>query len=1005
MRKSLVPGLLLFFCCSTAAIAQLPVASAYSVQHYTDENGLPQNSVKFISPDRNGFLWLATENGLIRFDGNRFRAFNSSRISYIYPCIENDEDTLFARTDKREVISIHNGQAEWVAPPSSAREYEYQVYNDTSGTYAAVGLPNIFADYLIVKKYIIPVDDRTSFHITGDSIYFVDRGVVQYRFPYCNNGPWTFFVMNGRLYHMPEKGKLVTFDQARVLPVTLTGELQDQAGTDYELYWNCIAKQVFIRHDDKCYFLTAKNDQVLDTRLAVSGFNLKQHNIICVYYDVAQERIFMGSWSKGLYVFTKKQFHPFVSTGNISNVFYAQAPYGDDGIVTPQGMVFDQAGNTKVIPALQRFGPSAEKYSMLQDRDGNYWYKHSNTLYKFNSTFSTLLWKKTFADDEVRQLYVGQHNRLWIGTRSAGLYSVNASDSVPTPVLYSAAIKDASYLLHETPELLWVATGKGLFRIHLPSQKIDMVKAFRDKYVRSLFIPIPGEVWITTYDSGIFLYRRNKLVSLPTDRMKYLSTTHCIVQDDRDFLWITTNKGLFQAARKDMLAYADGKQNYVYYHYYAKANGFLTNEFNGGCEPCAFRLQNGNISLPSLDGLLWFAPQNIHPDLPGKPLFVDQAVIDTKMLALSDTITLPNDFLRLSVHVGTPYFGDPYNVQMSYSMEGGENAEWLPVEENGIIYFSRMRSGTYKLHIRKVNGFGVNNYTEKVVTLIVKTGWYETTWFRLLAACFVALVIFLYVRLRMMRIRNKNRVLKQHVLERTRELEETLEFLQASERQMRKQGLMQQRLITAITHDIKTPMKYLLLLSAAEEKRDKRSGAMHDALYRMYHLIENLIQYMKMQAIESQHSLQQYVDLHELLEEKAGIFRPIAEARAVQILNQAGRGIQVPVNRQLLAVVINNLLDNAVKYTVTGSVCMGATYSEGALSIQIIDTGIGMEPAMREWINRNQYVLEEEERLPFMQNGIGLMIVIELLQQINGRLVVHPNEDAGTRMEVVLYLN
>ena len=260
------------------------------------------------------------------------------------------------------------------------------------------------------------------------------------------------------------------------------------------------------------------------------------------------------------------------------------------------------------------------------------------------------------------------------------------------------------------------------------------------------------------------------------------------------------------------------------------------------------------------------------------------------------------------------------------------------------------------------------------------------------------------IRLRMIRIQNKNRVLKQHVQERTKELEETLEFLQASERQMRKQGLMQQRLITAITHDIKTPMKYLLLLSAAEEKHDKRSGAMHDALYRMYHLVENLIQYMKMQAIETQQGLQ-YVDLHELLEEKAGIFRPIAEARAVQILNQAGRDIKVPVNRQLLAVVINNLLDNAVKYTVTGSVCIGATYSQGALSIQITDTGIGMDPAMRDWINRNQYVLQEEERLPFMQNGIGLMMVIELLQQINGRLVVHPNEDAGTRMEVVLHLN
>ena len=124
----------------------------------------------------------------------------------------------------------------------------------------------------------------------------------------------------------------------------MPGELQDQPGKDVELYWNYVAQQVFMRLDDKCYFLTAGVHDTLHGKLVISGFNFRQHDIISVFYDARQERIFAGSWSRGLYVFTRKQFHPLTSTGNISNIFYAQAPYGDNGIVTPQGMVFDEAG-------------------------------------------------------------------------------------------------------------------------------------------------------------------------------------------------------------------------------------------------------------------------------------------------------------------------------------------------------------------------------------------------------------------------------------------------------------------------------------------------------------------------------------------------------------------------------------------------------------------------------------------------------------------------------------
>lgn len=1004
MKTRLLP-ILLSLSIPFAGLAHDPVSDAYNVKHFTDENGLPQNSVKFIAPDKEGFLWLATENGLVKFDGSGFRSFNNSRIRYIYPAA--GRRGLFARTEDKQVIRISGGQAE-VMPDAPQRsggaDYEYLVCNDISGIFPVTGLPNLYAEILEVNKYIMPVAANAYFNIGRDSVIYLENDRQQYGFSWHNCNPWNFFTIKGRLYNLLDDGRFLVFRRNIPQEVKITGDVPEQPLTGRHLYWNYVAEQLFIYQDDKCYYITEGPEGTLHAELVLEGADCEKNDVISVYYDPEQERVFLGSRSRGLYIYTKKQFHPLVSPGDADNVFYAQAPFGNDGIVTAQGIAFDRDGKARGLPLLQNIR-KANRYSLLRDKQGNYWYKHGNTVYKYNSDITKILWQRSFGGDLITQLYLGAEDKLWVGTEKAGLYYLNANAPSPVPLLFSNKITDATYMMHETPNLLWVNTLKGLFRLQLSPVRIDTLPEFKDRYLRSLFIPMRDEVWITTYDKGIFLYRQGKLTSMPEDRLGYLKTAHCITADDRGFYWITTNKGLFQAARKDLLAYADEKQRYVYYFYYGRHQGLLTNEFNGGCQPCALKLGNGDLSLPSLDGLLRFTPDNIHPELPDGPLLLSQADLDTKPIAVGDTIHLPNSFLRLALHVSTPYFGDPYNLQLVYSIEGGEDeASWLPVETSGVIAFSRLHSGTYKLHIRKVNGFGINNYTEKVVTLIVQAAWFETLPFRILAFCCAVLLVFAYTRIRMAHMHRKNRVLKHHVSERTRELEETLESLQTSEQQLRKQGIMQQRLITAITHDIKTPMKYLMLLSQTAHSPEKKSAAMNDALYRMYNMVENLIQYMKMEVIRN-HSYSEHVDLHELLEEKAGIFRPIAEIRSVQIHNNAGRGIQVPVNRQLLAIVVNNLLDNAVKYTVSGSVSLAASYEEGgAVSIRVTDTGIGIQPEIREWINGERKMITDE-RQPFAHKGIGLVIVIELLEQINGKLFVHSNDELGTSMEVLLHVN
>lgn len=999
----------------SAACAHFVDSLPYTVEHFTDENGLPQNSVKFLAPDSDGFLWMATESGLVRFDGKKFRNFNStdlpvrsSRIAFLYPGA--DRKTLFARTEDMEAIGVSKGIAVFGGKHLPAtRDYDYFIgQGDSTGIFPIVGLPNFFAGMIGNHgKYLVPTGAHSYYLVSRGAWSYFDKNKSNFSGRYAYTNPWNFFTFRQHLYHLDASGRFIYLHRNGQQPATLLGDLPaDPAyrlhGNKMVLHWNYVAGQMFVYLEGNLYSLAEGEGGTLYSRRVLHNFSFDRQEIMCVYYDERLGKLFLGSLTKGLFVITKKQFRPMRAVMARNNVFYSQALFGPDGIVTPQGYVFDAQGNVKQLPLLQQYN-RGDNYSLQTDEQGNHWYKVGWKLLKFNKDFSELLWEREL-HDEISQLYAGHDGRLWIGTKHTGIYYLDTNKPDPVPLLLTAAVPDVSYFAYEQPGVLWVGSGKGLFRVKLSNAKVDTIAGLSGHNVRSLYVVTPKELWITTYDKGIFLLLDGRVHQMPLDKMQYLSASHCMIPDDNGYFWITTNKGLFQVSRNDLLAYARGETSYVFYLYYSKYNGFYTNEFNGGCQPCALKLANGSLSLPSLDGLVVFQPGEVRPEVPDKGLFLDMMEMDTRRIALSDTVLLPNNYRQFRLEVNTPYYGDRYNLQMFYTLEGDGDDIWLPVENDRSISFSRLHSGNYRLRIRKVSGFGRHNYVDKLLYITVQIAWYETLWFKVLAACFLGLLVFVLMRIRLARSHYKNRMLELHVSERTRKLEETLEFLQSSERQLHQQALMQQRLIAAITHDIKTPMKFLLLMTGSMKDKDKQHAALYETHYRMYHLIENLIQYMKMQFSENGSS-SEMLNLDVLLKEKVDIFRPIAQLRNVEIIHRTNGTEPALVNRQLLGVVVHNLLDNAVKYTTAGTITLETERHDDVVIIRIIDTGIGVHPVLAERVNMHtpgKYLIGDN-RWPEELQGLGLLIVVELLRLINGRLKMQPNEGGGTRVSIVLH--
>lgn len=586
--------------------------SNYSIKHYTDENGLPQNSVKSIAADKAGYLWLATEAGVTRFDGQNFKLFDkestgviSNRIVYFKKDFDNDR--LYAFTDRWELIPIQNGQV-------SAHPVSYNsIFNCPYKVDASYDrLPSIQGQSgAVFLNFSLKTGKNRYYAISKDSVILF-AGHQRYSSFFSSTNPHSFFQAGMYLFNCDQFGHFSRFDLGKVIPMTLTGDIiKDSHYPDRHLkvYWNRYNGQIFLSLYENLYKLDYANDQ-LRTTLVFSNFNYKGKQIESVYFDEPRERLFLGSQTQGLFIVQQQPFQPFkIPAYSDEKNYSAQVAYNAEQVLFANGDVY---GSHKERTIYQNFNKYGGNISIAIDKDKNVWKMDSHHVYKFSLT--GVLLEKHESIPGVTTLLIDKTNILWIGTTN-GIYASKIGGSPFKPELkirLTAVDYQGVTSLARAKDILWIGSSSGLLSFDLNTKKISRIQAFNNKYIRAFYLR-EGEVWIGTYGNGFYVYKDKKTTKMPLDQDGYLNNTHCIMEDINGFFWISTNKGLFQVSVDDLLQFRANKSIPVYYQYYDKEAGFNTNEFNGGCAPCGTLLKNGYIFLPSLIGPVIFNPLNIKP--------------------------------------------------------------------------------------------------------------------------------------------------------------------------------------------------------------------------------------------------------------------------------------------------------------------------------------------------------------------------------------------------------
>jgi signal transduction histidine kinase len=453
-----------------------------------------------------------------------------------------------------------------------------------------------------------------------------------------------------------------------------------------------------------------------------------------------------------------------------------------------------------------------------------------------------------------------------------------------------------------------------------------------------------------------------------------------------------------------MMAAFDSNITSVYYHYYGRRDGMDITELNGGCTPCALQLNDSVLSFPTMDGLVWVNPAHPVSRLPEGQIYIDGFTADDQAINVNSLVRadLSSYTRELVFDLGFPAWTDKENLRIEYRLDPYVK-DWQPLEV-GLgpkLHFSNLQSGNYRLLLRKSNGFGSGNYSYTEYDFSIQPHWYQQLWSWLLGLClFTALVIGI-VRLRTRQFKIRQNRLEQQIAEKTREL-------QAKNEELEKTDTIKTRLISIISHDLITPLRFLHLTGKnliekrhglTEELQKEAIGEMANTSKELELLSTNILNWIKYKN-EDRRMARESFNLHELVTQLTGIFNAMARQKQIGLINDIDEQLILFQYIEPVKIVLYNLILNGINFTSEGYVRVSSTSGKEGVALLIEDTGVGMTPEQINNIMADHFIISSANVDNRKGNGLGYLIIKDLMKILRGNLSIRSEKDKGTRVTV-----
>jgi signal transduction histidine kinase len=985
----------------------------YVIKQYNSESGLPQNSAKDLLLDRNNFLWITTENGLVRFDGQQFLLYNASNT----PFLQTNRFGAISETPQREVLFLSgfNPSIVYKALP------DYSLVIDSSATqlrnklisYHSNGIfdptplcldwakhrkaDTAFLDSLLHPSSYWVLNEREAvIRYLDEGYYYLNTRsgeVARLSISLDAKETQQAFFFGAIFGVLRESGALFFFRNGRPASITIDRSVGKILRSNFPSVYPGLliytkGSLVIAKAGNDIYRMTIERD-TLKAKLLFKGLQfLENQPFYSFQYDSSADRLFVGTQNEGLFVITRKRFHSLVfDVKDFSgNVFMATGILSGGRLLTSNGILDPADGKRNILfPVADR----PDRHCLYKASDGSIWLSRRHRLQIYDSNFSRLLVADSLPlDSYITAVVQGSDGSVWMSTVDNVMQFTNGKLHLMLDH-YPVFVKNEIETIAEiNPGIFWIATRNGIYVYHLAGSSIESQPLMPHADTRSIFRARDGSIWIGTYGNGYFKYVNGRFISLPLDPQKYLAAAHTFQEDDKGFFWISTNHGLFRINKSDLDSFSLDNSRNVFFDYFGKSLGFNTNEFNGGCNPGSISDRNGNFYFPSLNGIVTFHPDSVGQELPDKAIFVDHFSVDSDRLDSRQSIRIKPDFNRIVVSVSSPFYGLGDNLRLEYKMDPiGER--WYPVEAGGKIIINRLPYGKYALYIRKMNGWGNGNFARISIPFEVLPNWYNTGWFRVLMAVTFILFVLLSFRLRNRFLLRQNMRLQRKVEERTEELEQST--------------LVKDQLLSVIMHDLRSPLfsMSLLINHLGENFKRMKAEEVEDILRQLESSSRGISQFSTdfLTWYNSQMNgltiRKEPIELETFIRLTGGFYKDIADRKGISLEYETVPALMLYSDKNILAVILRNVIDNAIKYTRSGRVSVATEKKDGHIFVRITDTGSGMTA------EKIAEVLSYSENGPVLvTTSFGYRFITQLTRKLGGELHIDSEPGEGTVVTV-----
>jgi signal transduction histidine kinase/DNA-binding response OmpR family regulator/ligand-binding sensor domain-containing protein len=1009
-------------------------AQNFRFQQLSIEDGLKSNKVFQTIEDNDGFIWIATENGINKYDGRTLKSYSLAEIQGVQ---QRPNLLLLLDVDSNGIVWLVLNNGLVFKYDTGLDEFIYfdKIESET-GNHVYVGTFHIdHNDNIIVGSF------------ANAYIYYPDS-LKSKSLPEITTTVKSVIQSSDNQYFIGSREGVLVFDEN----LKFLFNLKDREKNKHWIPENQVIESLFLQEAENklwlgsqnsgLYFYDLNHDQLSSSDQLLGNIDLHIRSIT----DFGSGKLMVGTDGGGVFLydtFKSEVLEQLVyndydenslSSNNVYDIFvneqgvvFISTFRGGVNIYNPKRQNFSSIRHQKgdenslkndVILSIEEprigllsFGTdmgisllnkstdnwtnlslntngenskSEVAWSQSIDKSGKLWVaSFIYSLSRFEPKYNQYILKSDafnfLKNATVKKLYHHPNGEMLLGTINSGVFCVKLSGEVK-----NYPIQGTNDFETYSAEKVIIGNRNGIALLDLKYEEINWMdegligNTLKNKAIISLLIDDERNLWVGTINHGVFIFNANLNEVRTVNSESGLPSNNIfdLVSDSEGNVWAATGEGLSKF---------EGESIANFY----KSDGLISTDFNRNA---ALRGSDGHLYFGTNQGVITFNPLSIEPsDINKKLVLTDfylnhARIIPNEKSALfkplneTEKIVLTHKQNSFSIGFTSIDFVHPEQGEYTWKLEGFD-PDWVRENNPERATYTNLNSGEYTFRLKLTDPLGNLLAPENQVSLMIKKPYWQTVWAYVLYLIFGALLIALLLYSNRLRLESKNAKERLHYLiEMAHEIKTPLTLIRAP--------------ITDLLNNSETDNQTKESLEVALKSADKLHKQMMQFIdFRKTDVRKNQLQ------IES-------VDLIDMLKRKVFAFKPLAGKKGIDLIfNPDQSEFIIKTDEAILDKIVSNLLSNAIKYTLeNGKVTLSLESHPTKWTLSVKDTGIGISKEDQKKIFTLFYRAENARGSGITGSGVGLVLANDLAKTLGGEVRLEKSNLEGSEFVITIPL-